>query len=49
MGGLPGFTNVEVICNGEFGLSDDNFHEFCDAEGRRRAQKLFVEDLKRPE
>jgi peptidoglycan hydrolase-like protein with peptidoglycan-binding domain len=44
-GKVQGMNNREIL-SGAFGTTDDLFHEFCDAEGRRIVQALVIADLK---
>jgi hypothetical protein len=44
-GKVDGMNNREIR-SGAFGTTDDQFHEFCDAEGRRLVQDMVIADLK---
>lgn len=44
-GKVEGMNNREIR-SGAFGTTDDQFHEFCDAEGRRLTQDMVIADLK---
>ena len=47
-GKVESFLNHEVLVTGAFGQSDDNFHEECDALGRREAQIMIANALRGP-
>jgi hypothetical protein len=43
---VPASGNHEIIATDAFGRTDENFHEFCDAEGRRQAQEMIATELR---
>jgi len=45
-GKVQGFDNHEIVATGAFGVTDENFHEFCDSEGRRQAQDMIAKELR---
>jgi hypothetical protein len=44
-GSVEGFNNREVAVTGLFGVTDDAFHEECDALGRREVQLMVAGEL----